>query len=154
MLCHCKSSSALLFTFTSTPECHPTAAPFLPAFLYLCIALPAGFCLLSRLQYPSGISSTNQSLVNLSQSISSLTPATGTSPQQSHWSCLPHTETAPGNKNQIIICSVYGRTAVITRKIIILTVLGGQAIFIASHIFAHCITQLEVREEREEVEKR
>lgn len=43
----------------------------------------------------------------------------------------------------------------ITRKIIILTVLGGQAIFIAGLlllIFLSCITQLEVREEREEVE--
>lgn len=40
----------------------------------------------------------------------------------------------------------------ITRKIIILTVLGGQAIFIASLlllIFLSCITQLEVREEKE-----
>lgn len=40
----------------------------------------------------------------------------------------------------------------IIRKIIILTVLGGQAIFIADLlllIFLCCITQLEVREERE-----
>lgn len=59
------------------------------------------------------------------------------------------------DKNQIIICSVYSETAVIIRKIIILTVLGGQAIFIAGLlllIFLSCITQLEVREEREEVE--
>lgn len=43
----------------------------------------------------------------------------------------------------------------ITRKIIILTVLGGQAIFIAGLlllIFFSCVTQLEVREERAEVE--
>lgn len=43
----------------------------------------------------------------------------------------------------------------IIRKIIILTVLGGQGIFIASLlllIFFSCITQLEAREEREEVE--
>lgn len=62
---------------------------------------------------------------------------------------------APGNKNQIIIYSVYRKTAVIIRKIIILTVLGGQAIFIAGLlllIFLSCTTQLEVREEREEVE--
>lgn len=40
----------------------------------------------------------------------------------------------------------------ITRKIIILTVLGGQAIFIAGLlllIFLSCITQLEAREEKE-----
>lgn len=58
---------------------------------------------------------------------------------------------APGNKNQIIICSVYRKTTVIIRKIIILTVLGGQAIFIAGLpllIFHSSITQLEVREER------
>ena len=43
----------------------------------------------------------------------------------------------------------------IIRKIIILTVLGGQAIFIAGLlllIFLRCIAQLEVREESEEVE--
>lgn len=43
----------------------------------------------------------------------------------------------------------------IIRKIIILTVLGGQGIFIAGLlllIFFSCITQLEAREEREEVE--
>lgn len=43
----------------------------------------------------------------------------------------------------------------IIRKIIILTVLGGQAIFLADlllHIFLSCITQLEARAEREEVE--
>lgn len=43
----------------------------------------------------------------------------------------------------------------IIRKIIILTVLGGLAIFIAGLlllIFHSCITQLEVRAEREEVE--
>lgn len=59
------------------------------------------------------------------------------------------------NENQIIICSVYGKTTVIIKKIIILTVLGGQGIFIASLlllIFFSCITQLEAREEREEVE--
>lgn len=57
----------------------------------------------------------------------------------------------PGNKNQIIICWVYRKTTVIIRKIIILTVLGGHTIFIASLlllIFLSCITQLEVREER------
>lgn len=43
----------------------------------------------------------------------------------------------------------------ITRKIIILTVLGGQAIFIAGLlllIFLRRVTQLEVKEERAEVE--
>lgn len=94
--------------------------------------------------------------MNLFQSIISLTPATGTCPLQKFTGAVCHTlKQGPGNKNQIIICSVYGRTAVITRKIIILTVLGGQAIFIAGLlllIFLSCITQLEVREEREEVE--
>lgn len=43
----------------------------------------------------------------------------------------------------------------ITKKIIILTVLGGQAIFIAGLlllIFLCCVTQLEVKEESAEVE--
>lgn len=37
----------------------------------------------------------------------------------------------PVNENQIMICLVSTKTTVITRKILILTFLGGQAIFIA-----------------------
>lgn len=80
------------------------------------------------------------------------TPETGTNFTGDVYHTLNY---GPGNKNQIIICSVYRGTAVITRKIIILTVLGGQAIFIAGPlflIFFSYVTQLEVREERAEVE--
>lgn len=52
-----------------------------------------------------------------------------------------------GNKDQIIICSVYRKTAAISSQIMILTILGGQTIFIACLlrlIFLSCLTQLEV----------
>lgn len=51
-----------------------------------------------------------------------------------------------GNKDQIIICSVYRKTTAIPSRIMILTILGGQTIFIACLlrlIFLSCLTQLE-----------
>lgn len=68
-----------------------------------------------------------------------------------------------GNKDQIIICSVYRKTAAISSQIMILTILGGQTIFVASLLrllFQSFLTQLEVEgggrvreREREELEK-
>lgn len=61
-----------------------------------------------------------------------------------------------GNKDQIIICSVYRKTAAISSQIMILTILGGQTIFVASLlrlIFQSCLTQLEVEGGGREREK-
>lgn len=149
-LCHCGTKSAI--GFTSTTGSHPAVCCSFSPIFFSYVSSPPGFSPLSRLSCHSGGSSTNRGLVNHFRSILSPTPETGTN----FTGAVYHTlNFGPGNKNQIIICSVYRGTAVITRKIIILTVLGGQAIFIAGLlflIFFSCVTQLEVREERAEVE--
>lgn len=82
-----------------------------------------------------------------SQSIMRLTSAAGTAEIQRSCPLTAENTVCSGNKDQIIICSVYRKTAAISSQIMILTILGGQTIFIACLlrlIFLSCLTQLEV----------
>lgn len=100
VLCHCKSSSALLFTFTSTPECHPTACSSFPPILSGALR-----------HFSPWLMSTVEAMLSLWQFKYKSRPCDSfpvnhlpdtsnreVSSAEIHRSCLPHTETGSGEQ--------------------------------------------------------